>query len=149
MDVRVANEADVPVAIALAKTVSWKRRAFLEQQAALGNLWVAVDDSAIVGFIVWNREFFERPFVWLVMAAESRRRRGVAGALFAAVEGRCSGERLYTSTNLSNDAMKAFLMQRRYRWMGEIDLDPGDPEVFYCIDVPVVTGVDPGALHFA
>ena len=135
MDVRVAGEADVPVAIALAKTASWNRGAFLEQQTALGNLLVAVEQSATVGFIVWNYEFFERPFIWLVMAAESRRRRGVAGALFAAVESRCAGQRLYTSTNSSNEAMKAFLMRRGYRWMGEVDLDPGDPEVFYSIDL--------------
>lgn len=42
---------------------------------------VAERDGALVGFIVWNREFFSFPFIWLVAVRPEHRRRGVAREL--------------------------------------------------------------------
>jgi GNAT superfamily N-acetyltransferase len=84
---------------------------------------------------VWNREFFEKPFIWLVIVKESHRRHGIGSKLLEVVESGCAGNRLYTSTNRSNATMAALLSRRGYRVVGEIDLDPGDPEVFYAVDL--------------
>ena len=131
IDLRVATEDDLRAVVALSRTTPWERQDFLKRQIPLGHVTVALKDGAVVGFVVWNREFFEKPFIWLVVVEESHRRQRIATTLFQAVEAGCTGNRLYTSTNRSNLAMAALLRRRGYRMVGEIDLDPGDPEVFY------------------
>lgn len=60
----------------------------------------------------------------------------VIGALpFANVERECKGERLYSSTNASNAAMHRLFERRGFRFAGETELDPGDPEAFYYLDL--------------
>ena len=139
MDVRVAAKGDLPAIRSLSKTTPWEKADFLKRQVDLGHVSVAVEQDIIYGFIVWNREFFEQPFIWLVVVDEARRRRGIGSKLFEAVEAHNSSGRLYTSTNRSNGAMAAFLTRRGYRVVGEIDLDPGDPEVFYRLSVDSVS----------
>ena len=96
---------------------------------------VACDGERIVGFNAWNREFFSRPLVWLIAVEPAYRNRGIGTLLFTHTERACKGTRLYSSTNRSNVGMQRFHERRGYRVCGEIDLDPGDPEIFYCIDL--------------
>jgi GNAT superfamily N-acetyltransferase len=134
METRSATQADLPSIMALSKTTPWERSDFLKRQVALRHVIVASEHEAILGLIVCNREFFEKPFVWLVIVSDSRRREGIGARLFAAIEADNSGNRIYTSANRSNGAVAAFLAHRGYRVIGEIDLDPGDSEVFYAGD---------------
>ena len=114
----------------------WEKTAFLN--AAVINNEVAVIDEGAgpIAFVAWNREFFGRPFVWLVAVATHARRQGLASLLFAHVEEACRGSRVYTSTNETNAAMHALLFKQGYVRRGDLDLDPGDPEIFYSKDVP-------------
>jgi GNAT superfamily N-acetyltransferase len=133
--IRTAEEADVSAILALAHTTPWDKDEYLRHQIGRGHVEVACEDASVVAFIAWNAEFFSKPFVWLVIVRPDRREQGIASRLFAAVEAQCAGLRLYSSTNRSNDAMQRLFQRRGYRRAGELDLDPGDPEVFYCIDL--------------
>lgn len=132
--VRTALPADVGAILAIAATTAWDKDDVICREVGNGNVLVAGDDTSLAGFLVWNCEFFTLAFVWLVAVAPALRGQGVAALLFDAVETKCKGRRLFSSTNLSHTAMQRFLERRGYRRSGEIDLDPGDPEVFYQLD---------------
>lgn len=129
-------EADLPAVLAIANETPWEKTGYLKLQLNDGNVLVAERDGVLCGFAVWNREFFSLPFIWLVAVASAYRGRGVASQLVAAVEDECAPGRLYSSTNESNEAMHRFFTRRGYRRAGTADVDPGDPEVFYRIDLP-------------
>ncbi len=105
-----------------------KRDRFLRGLAE-GDVLVVVADGALAAYAWVYEYFFGHTFVAYLGVAESQRRRGHAGLLLAATERRAVTERAFSSTNRSNTRMqRAF---ERYGWQrcGEIDLDPGDPEL--------------------
>jgi GNAT superfamily N-acetyltransferase len=134
-EIRTANDADLDGILALSRITPWNKEAYLRRQFQSGCIDVACENGTIVGFIAWNREFFSKPFVWLVVVDPVKRHGGIGTLLFAHVERQCKGERLYSSTNASNAAMQRFFERRGYRFAGETELDPGDPEVFYYLDL--------------
>ncbi len=96
---------------------------------------IAESGGVVSGYAMWNRSFFLRPFVSYLAVRPQSRRAGIARALLDAVEKQCRDERLFLSTNASNGPMRTLLASGGYRECGVVDeLDPGDPEVFYCKD---------------
>jgi ribosomal protein S18 acetylase RimI-like enzyme len=93
---------------------------------------VALRESKIVGYVEMAPTFFQRGFVSLLGVRLEHRRQGVATALMKAMEARCQGEKLFTSTNISNQPMQALLGKLEYRLCGVIEeLDEGDPELIF------------------
>ncbi|HEY4433186.1 MAG TPA: GNAT family N-acetyltransferase [Candidatus Cybelea sp.] len=133
--IRRAANADVSEILRIAGTMPWTQDEYLQHQLSAGCVDAACDGDRIVGFVTWNREFFGRPFVWLCVVDPKYRRSGVGSLLFAHVERACEGNRLYSSANRSREGMHGFFGRRGYVRAGEVDLDPGDPEVFYFIDL--------------
>lgn len=135
ISIRLAREADYPSILSISNTTEWEKSNFLARMLSRDAVDVACDGERIVGFNAWNREFFSRPLIWLVVVDPEYRGLGIGSLLFAHAEQACKGTRLYSSTNRSNIAMQHFHERRGYHVCGELDLDPGDPEVFYCIDL--------------
>jgi GNAT superfamily N-acetyltransferase len=133
--VRTAAEADLDAVLAISKTTKWEKSDFLRRMLARGSIDVARAGERVAGFNAWNREFFSQPMVWLVAVDPRYRGEGIGSLLYAHCERACKGSRLYSSTNRSNEGMHRFHERRGYRLCGELDLDPGDPEIFYCIDL--------------
>lgn len=99
---------------------------------------VLVIDDELVGYAVMG-EFFGHPFLERIVTAEPQRRRGVASALMANIEIGFDGDRLFVSTNESNQTMRELLVKRGYRVSGMVEnLDPGDPELFFVIFKSVI-----------
>ena len=117
------------------RSTPWDKTDYLLRQLNLGNVSVTERDETIVGFIVWNREFFSLPFIWLVAVSPQHRGRGIAQGLFEYVEQRCAGSALYSSTNQSHATMLRLFERRGYRRAGTADIDVGDLEIFYRIDL--------------
>jgi ribosomal protein S18 acetylase RimI-like enzyme len=93
---------------------------------------VAESDGEIAGFVVWDRGFYARPFLWMLGVDPSHQHEGIASTLIEHVEKLNAGRNLYTSTNESNAAMRGLLAKRGFTQVGRLEnLDPGDPEVFY------------------
>ncbi|HEY5426689.1 MAG TPA: GNAT family N-acetyltransferase [Candidatus Tumulicola sp.] len=93
---------------------------------------IAEIDAAIAGYVVWDRDFYARPFLWMLGVEPAHRHQGVASALIAHVETLNAGHTLYTSTNESNAAMQRVLAERGFSPSGRLEnLDPGDPEIFF------------------
>lgn len=131
---RPAADGDLRAILAIAATARWERSDFLRRMLGRNSIDVACDGERIVAFNAWNREFFSKPLVWLVVVDPEYRNGGIGTLLYARTERACRGERLYSSTNRSNVGMQRFHQRRGYRAAGEIDLDPGDPELFYSLD---------------
>ena len=92
-------------AVSLAASVVGEQRAttLMREHAARGTLLVADDNhGAVVGILAYRTDWFQCTFVSLVAVAEPARRRGVARALFEAVEQLAPSPRLFSSTEETN-----------------------------------------------
>jgi ribosomal protein S18 acetylase RimI-like enzyme len=104
-------------------------------------VFVAYGDGLAVGYAIAAVRFFDRGFVWMLAVDPAHRRRGVATALMRTAEVWCPSDRLFTSTNQSNAPARRLYESLGYLESGTVEnLDPGDPEVFYCR----LLGDDPG-----
>ena len=109
-----------------------RRRRVVARLIELGMSWLAEEDGAPVGFAIASRNFFDYPFVDLLVVSEAARRGGVGSALMRRCEAVHDMDRIFTSTNESNAPMRALLAKEGWRPSGQIDnLDPGDPELVY------------------
>ncbi|HLJ83137.1 MAG TPA: GNAT family N-acetyltransferase [Candidatus Eremiobacteraceae bacterium] len=106
--------------------------AWYDEQLRAGHALVAERDGVLAGFAIHHRHFFQRDFLALLIVEPWCRRSGVATALLRAVEKRCAGADLFTSTNASNQTMRQALKRWGFRATGRIDnIDPGDPELVF------------------
>jgi GNAT superfamily N-acetyltransferase len=108
------------------------RRAKIDAAAAARRCWVAERKGRLIGYGVLTEHFYDRPFIDIVYVAEDSRRSGGGSALLEAIERSISGDRIFTSTNESNEPMRALLLKRGYAPSGHIEnLDSNDPELVF------------------
>jgi GNAT superfamily N-acetyltransferase len=108
------------------------RRDEIDAAIAARHCWVAERSGRVVGYGVLTKNFFARDFIELLFVAEDARRAGVGSAILDAIERTIHADRLFTSTNESNAAMRALLARRGYAPSGRIEnLDPGDSELVF------------------
>ena len=134
LPIRLAATADSDAICAIDPRVADTpdRRPFIERAIAAGECYVAGAGGAIVGYAVFDRSFFEQPFVALLHTDEPRRRRGIGAALMRHIESICTEEKLFTSTNESNTPMQRLCDKLGFVQSGRIEnLDEGDPEIVY------------------
>jgi ribosomal protein S18 acetylase RimI-like enzyme len=128
-----------PAAVGLLRALpGWD---FSDDQLRDSVVFVAYEDGLATGYAIASVRFFGRGFVWMLAVDPARRRRGVATALLRTAEDWCPSDRIFTSTNQSNAPARRLFESIGYLESGTVDnLDPGDPEVFYCR----IPGDDPG-----
>ena len=100
-----------------------------------GECFVALEGEQVVGYIVFNHSFYLKPFVQFLCVHPGFRRRGLADKLLEYIEGRCDGDRLFTSTESDNLPMLRLLSRRGYRVSGVIENIQERAEVVYCKEV--------------
>ncbi len=133
---RSAAAADAPTIAAIDAACGATRDpafdAWAREILTLGWSWLAEVDGAAAGYALMSGRFFRRPFVHLLMVAPAWRRHGLASRLMARCEAAHDADRLFVTTNTSNDPMRALLAKERYAASGTIDnIDPGDPELVF------------------
>ena len=134
IDVAAAYPGDIEAVQAIDERVlgSADRREFLRHSVERGECLVATCNGALVGFAVVDRSFFDQRFVALLIVDPRHQRRGIGSALTRAVEDRFPGEKLFTSTNVSNLKMQALCERLGFVRSGYIEhLDEGDSEIVY------------------
>lgn len=104
----------------------------IERAIDSGTCFVARIGGARAGYAIHDRSLFGRPFLALLVVDSTMRRRGVGTALVRHLEAVVDGDRLFTSTNRSNAAMRRLCERLGFIESGRIDnLDSDDPEVIY------------------
>lgn len=135
MDILKANAHHLAAILSLSRLATGRddQADRLRHAITLGEVRVALADRLVQGYLTFNREFFERPFIWLLAVDPVQRRRGVGSSLIAAVEFEIgTGAALFTSTNQSNSVAQRFFEALGFAPTGFVEnLDPGDPEIFY------------------
>jgi len=135
-NVRPASRQDINLIIELDSIAKQEqgRKTFITNAVAAGQCWVAVeaeDASALIGYGILNKSFFENDFIPLIVVKASARRRGVATAILRTLESQSPGK-LFTSTNTSNIAMRQLLKRLGFVESGQIEnLDDDDPELVF------------------
>ncbi|MCI3132320.1 GNAT family N-acetyltransferase [Phenylobacterium aquaticum] len=138
VEIRIGTSADLAAIIAIdpAMGIAERRHDYLSKAlAGFGgsSVKVLVLDGQIAGFAIMS-EFFGHPFLERITTAENRRRAGVASALMTHIEMGIDDDRMFVSTNESNEVMRTLLAARNYKVSGVVEnLDPGDPELFFVI----------------
>lgn len=96
------------------------RRQHLREWVAAGQAIVAVVDDVVAGYAALDYTFFGCGFIAVLMVKPESRRKGVATALVAQLEGCCQTEKLFTSTNESNKSMQAFMQAMSFEPSGTV-----------------------------
>lgn len=104
MDIRVPEGAHLDTVMGLATEVLGPERAgpFVRSHLERHHLLVAIADGVPVGVIAYRTDWFQCTFVSLVAVAKDHRQRGVARALFRAVEEMSPSPRMFSSTEETN-----------------------------------------------
>ncbi|HEY8166032.1 MAG TPA: GNAT family N-acetyltransferase [Gemmatimonadaceae bacterium] len=134
MRIRLAVSDDAPRLFAVDPLASREaaRAQLLEKSIESGACWVAEDGASILGYILRDYTFYGNAFVPLLVVAEQFRRRGIGERLLLHAVSTCATEKLFTSTNESNQAMRGLLAKVGFESSGVIyNLDEGDPELVF------------------
>ena len=134
ISIRPAVESDIEAlcSLDLIARQEKERREFIRREVVSGNCFVAVANETVIGYGMFNYNFYHNGFVDMIYIQSEHRRRGAGEALFRHMESLCRTPKLFTSTNLSNLRMQSLLAKLEYELSGVIhNLDEGDPEVVY------------------
>ncbi len=108
------------------------RPAAIDGAIAEGRCLLVREGDEVAGFAIHDRSLFGQPFLSLLRVRTAARRRGMGTALVQATIATTEGDRLFSSTNASNTAMRMLLGRLGFIASGFIEnLDPGDPELIY------------------
>ena len=131
--VREARPAEFPLLEKMPHALHYEHHlSFIRHALGTKKCLVAEIDGAIAGFVVWDRGFYARSFLWMLGVDPAHQHLGVASELIEHVERLNAGHGVYTSTNESNAVMQQLLAKRGFAQVGQLEnLDPGDPEVFF------------------
>jgi GNAT superfamily N-acetyltransferase len=104
MEIRLPEGADLEAVMRLAADVLGPERAgpFIRSHLDRHHLLVAAEGRSVLGVVAYRTDWFQCTFVSLVAVDRDRRQKGVARALFRAVEEMSPSPRLYSSTEETN-----------------------------------------------
>jgi ribosomal protein S18 acetylase RimI-like enzyme len=109
-----------------------RRKEEIREAVELSRCLLVFEESELAGFLIYHTSFFDCCFVSLIMIRPSFQRRGLASALLLHMAEISPTEKLFSSTNQSNDAMHKVFRTNGFTKSGFIDnLDEGDPEIIY------------------
>ena len=123
MEIRSPQPSDVDALMALATAVIGPERAgpFVRSHLDRHHLLVADAGGKVVGMLAYRTDWFQCTFVTLVSVREDHRKRGVARALYQAVEGMSPSPRLFSSTEETNAAAIQLHTALGFHASGHID----------------------------
>lgn len=97
-----------------------------------GECYLAEQVEQIVGYGVFNYEFFHLGNVDMLMIHPNFRGQGIGRKLLHHLYSLCKTEKFWCTTNLSNQRMQRLLVSEGFKLSGFVgDLDEGDPELIF------------------
>jgi ribosomal protein S18 acetylase RimI-like enzyme len=129
-----ANIEDLFNVISIDREVigSTRRLNYIEKAIKQGHFLIAKEDDRIIGFLIYDTNFFECTFISLVIVSPSNRRKGYASLLLNHMMSSSPTLKVFSSTNLSNTSMQRVFDANGFIQSGIVEnLDEGDPEIIY------------------
>lgn len=134
MQIRSAVQADYEGLLALDTVASQGPERALQIQGWIqqSQCYVAEREGILLGYGILNYHFFGHGFVEMLMVGQSGRGQGIGSALLRYFRQISRTEKLFSSTNQSNQAMHGLFQKLGFQRSGVIEnLDEGDPEIVY------------------
>ena len=94
---------------------------FVRSHVERHHLLIAEDDGGVLGFIAYRTDWFQCTFVTLVSVDTEHRKRGIARALYRAVEDMSPSPRIFSSTEETNPVAIRMHTALGYTPSGHID----------------------------
>jgi ribosomal protein S18 acetylase RimI-like enzyme len=112
----------IPQADHLARHGDVNRAEMLRQCVTRGECQVCLSEGHVAGFVVVKAaHFFGRYFTELLMVDPLCRRSGLGRALLRAAVRSTASDKVFTSTNASNTAMRSLLTAEGWSFSGQLD----------------------------
>ncbi|PYN03427.1 MAG: hypothetical protein DME02_23675 [Candidatus Rokuibacteriota bacterium] len=132
MEIRAAQSSDVQAVMQLAAGLGPRAGPFVRSHLDRHHVLVAELDGEVVGMLAYRTDWFQCTFVTLVSVREDYRKRGVARALYRAVEDMSPSPRLFSSTEETNAVSIQMHTALGFQSSGHIDnLPQGYRELFF------------------
>ncbi len=131
---RLAEDQDIEALIELdpLSHTDAKRIPFIKHAVQSGTCYLIEADRQLVGYGVLDHSFYQYGFVAMLYLHPNFRRNRLASRIMEFFEGLCATDKLFTSTNKSNQPAQKLFESLGYRQSGVIEgLDEGDPELIY------------------
>jgi hypothetical protein len=113
------------------------RSKMVDRAVANSQAYLMLEGEQLVGYAILTDHFFQRPFVEMLYVQEQRRRNGYGIEALRCLERIASAisNEIWTSTNQSNQGMRSILSKLGYQQVGSVDIDPGDLELFFRMEL--------------
>lgn len=109
-----------------------RRREYINKAIKDNRCLVVKNDTSIVGFLIYTTDFFECSFISLIIVKPTERRKGYASSLIKYFLSVSPTNKIFSSTNQSNNKMQEVFKATGFIQSGIIEnLDEGDPEIIY------------------
>jgi ribosomal protein S18 acetylase RimI-like enzyme len=109
-----------------------KRRDYIQTSISEERCLLVREEGSIAGFLIYDSHFFGCSFISLVIISPTARRKGYASKLLNYFVSISPTEKIFSSTNRSNESMQKVFMANGFRQSGLIEnLDERDPEIIY------------------
>ncbi|WP_419880553.1 GNAT family N-acetyltransferase [Peribacillus sp. B-H-3] len=133
-NVAIANIADLNKIVCIDSEIigNTSRRKFIKNAIDAGRCIIAMEEDNIVGFLIYDTNFFECSFISLIIVSPSKRRKGYASLLMDYMLSISTTAKVFSSTNRSNISMHKVFDSNGFIQSGIVEnLDDGDPEIIY------------------
>jgi len=132
VEIRAAQICDFQAVMQLAAGLGPRAGPFVRSHLDRHHVLVAELDGEVVGMLAYRTDWFQCTFVTLVSVREDYRKRGVARALYRAVEDMSPSPRLFSSTEETNAVSIQMHTALGFQSSGHIDnLPQGYRELFF------------------
>ena len=126
------NDLDSIVHIDIDVIGNDSRRNYIKHTIDEGRCIVVKEDNSISGFLTYDTNFFGCIFLSLIIVSPEKRRRGYASSLLSYMLSHSPTQKIFSSTNESNESMQKVFHSSGFIRSGMIEnLDEGDPEIIF------------------
>ncbi|PEA28080.1 N-acetyltransferase [Bacillus cereus] len=108
------------------------RRDYIKHTIDEGRCIIVKEDNSISGFLTYDTNFFGCTFLSLIIVSPAKRRQGYASSLISYMLTHSPTQKIFSSTNESNESMQTVFNANGFVRSGMIEnLDEGDPEIIF------------------
>ena len=126
------NDLDEIVNIDREVIGSDRRRKYIKKAIEEERCIAIKNEFSLVGFLIFDTNFFSCSFISLIIVKPTERRKGYAISLMEFFISISPTKKIFSSTNKSNKSMQEVFKANGFIQSGFVEnLDEGDPEIIY------------------